>query len=61
MLMPAADIIHELPASADWRNLLDLKTEWKVPIAALLKRAETLGVMSNHPYTNAMKVMSMRV
>ena len=60
LLMPADDIIDELPASADWRNLLDLKTEWKVSIAALLKRAETLGVMSNHAYSNAMKVMSMR-
>lgn len=60
MLMPAEDITVELPATADWRRFLDLKAEWKVSIAALLKRAQTLNKMSDHTYTNAMKVMSMR-
>jgi Zn-dependent peptidase ImmA (M78 family)/transcriptional regulator with XRE-family HTH domain len=60
MLMPAETIAAQLPATADWRRLLDLKAEWKVSIAALLKRAKTLDMMSDHTYTNAMKVMSMR-
>lgn len=60
MLMPAEDIGADLPRTADWRGLLDLKAEWKVSIAALLKRAQTLDKMSNHTYTNAMKIMSMR-
>jgi Zn-dependent peptidase ImmA (M78 family) len=59
-LMPEADIISELPATADWRRLIDLKATWKVSMAALLKRAQTLEVMANHTYTNAMKAMSAR-
>lgn len=59
-LMPRAGIAHHLPATADWRQLAALKSEWRVSIAALLMRARTLGVMSPARYTNAMKVMSAR-
>lgn len=60
MLMPKTDIICHLPPTADWRRLIDLKATWKVSMAALLKRAQTLEVMPNHTYTNAMKAMSAR-
>lgn len=59
-LLPRSGIEHLLPATADWRRLSALKTEWRVSISALLIRARTLGVMSPARYTNAMKVMSAR-
>jgi len=59
-LMPADDIIDLLPTSLVWRNLVDLKAEWGVSIAALLRRARDLGTMSPHTYVNAMKAMSAR-
>jgi Zn-dependent peptidase ImmA (M78 family)/transcriptional regulator with XRE-family HTH domain len=59
-LMPKSDIVSNLPTTADWRRLIDLKATWKVSMAALLKRAQTLDVMADHTYTNAMKAMSAR-
>lgn len=59
-LMPARDIRSELPATADWRRLKELKAEWGVSIAALLRRAKTLEVMSEGVYVSATKVMSAR-
>lgn len=60
ILMPAADISHELPDRADWKRLLDLKQRRNVSVQALLKRAQTLGVMSDHTYLQAMKTLSAR-
>lgn len=59
-LMPARSIRDELPARADWTRLIALKTTWQVSVAALLKRAETLEVMSPATYTQAMKTVSIR-
>lgn len=59
-LMPADAIADQLPQRADWERLLALKRAWQVSIAALLKRAQTLGVMNDHDYTQAMKTMSAR-
>lgn len=59
-LMPASVIRSELPASADWGELMRLKVRWRVSIAALLRRALTLGVMPKSRYVNAMKAMSAR-
>lgn len=59
-LMPASDIVDQLPAEADWSALLRLKARWHVSIAALLKRANTLGVMNDRTYVQAMKIMSTR-
>jgi Zn-dependent peptidase ImmA (M78 family)/transcriptional regulator with XRE-family HTH domain len=60
LLMPARDITDELPARADWHRLLGLKDTWGTSIAALLYRARTLKVMSEHTYVNATKVMAAR-
>ena len=60
-LMPASDIRSELPAVADWRRLKALKAEWGVSIAAVLRRAKTLEVMSEAAYVSATKVMSSRL
>lgn len=59
-LMPASQIRQELPASVDWTALMRLKMRWRVSIAALLRRALTLGRISQHSYVNAMKTMSAR-
>lgn len=59
-LMPAEDIIDDLPRRADWKVLLDLKQHWDVSIQALLKRAQTLDVMSDATYVQAQKMISAR-
>jgi Zn-dependent peptidase ImmA (M78 family) len=59
-LMPASRIVQELPASVDWTELMRLKMRWRVSIAALLRRALTLGRITQHSYVNAMKTISAR-
>jgi Zn-dependent peptidase ImmA (M78 family)/DNA-binding XRE family transcriptional regulator len=59
-LMPASDIEHELPDRLDWPAFLRLKAKWHVSIAALLVRAKTLGVMSEHTYAQGWKALSVR-
>ena len=59
-LMPADDIRSELPSTADWDRLIGLKKKWGTSIAALLRRAQTLGVMNEVTYVQAMKTMSAR-
>ncbi|HEY3713194.1 MAG TPA: XRE family transcriptional regulator [Jatrophihabitantaceae bacterium] len=59
-LMPGGDIRAELPARADWPYLLTLKKRWGVSMSALLRRANTLGVMADSTYTHAMRTMSTR-
>lgn len=59
-LMPEEGIQEELPTRADWAQLVALKRRWGVSIGALLKRAETLGVMTSERYVQALKTMSAR-
>lgn len=59
-LMPANEIRSQLPSKADWNELIRLKAYWHVSIAALLKRAQTLKVMSEQTYVQALKAMSAR-
>jgi Zn-dependent peptidase ImmA (M78 family)/transcriptional regulator with XRE-family HTH domain len=59
-LMPERDIRAELPSRADWQYLLTLKKRWGVSMSALLRRANTLGVMTDSTYTQAMRTMSTR-
>lgn len=59
-LMPAADIVDELPQRADWDVLFELKLKWQVSLAALLMRARRLGRMSETAYVNAVKAASAR-
>ena len=59
-LMPRRDIERHLPERADWPRLMELKRTWGVSIAALLKRSNTLGVMSDTAYVSALKVLSAR-
>ncbi|NKZ02170.1 XRE family transcriptional regulator [Actinomadura latina] len=59
-LMPEQDIASELPATADWERLAQLKTTWGVSMAALLYRARTLGIMQETAYRNAMSTIGSR-
>lgn len=59
-LMPRRMVLDQLPSTAEWRRLFDLKAEWRVSVAALLMRARTLGKMSEARYTSAVKYMSAR-
>ncbi|MBB5774066.1 helix-turn-helix domain-containing protein [Nonomuraea jabiensis] len=59
-LMPAEEIRNELPDRLDWPAFLHLKAKWHVSLAALLVRAKTLGVMSEHTYAQAWKALSVR-
>lgn len=59
-LLPAGEITGQLPATADWEILAELKIAWGVSMAALLRRARTLGVMPEGAYVQALKTMSTR-
>ncbi len=59
-LMPEADITDQLPSTADWTRLAELRATWGVSMAALLYRARTLKIMRESTYRNAMSVMSAR-
>lgn len=59
-LMPADDIKSELPDRLDWPAFLRLKAKWHVSLAALLVRAKTLGVLSEHTYAQGWKALSAR-
>jgi Zn-dependent peptidase ImmA (M78 family)/transcriptional regulator with XRE-family HTH domain len=52
-LAPSIELKDRLPATANWKVLLDLKIEWGVSIQALLFRARALGRMSEHTYRRA--------
>ena len=58
-LMPADSIRTELKEGRlDLPRLLDLKHKWGVSMAALLRRASTLGVVTDWQYRNLMVEMS---
>lgn len=59
-LMPAEDMVAELPGKLDWPTFLRLKQTWGVSIAALLYRARTLGSISEATYRRAITYMSKR-
>lgn len=59
-LMPADEIIHQLPVTVDWPKLFELKRHWQVSLAALLMRARTLGRMTGSTYLTAIKAASAR-
>jgi Zn-dependent peptidase ImmA (M78 family)/transcriptional regulator with XRE-family HTH domain len=59
-LLPAKEVTGQLPATADWDALAELKITWGVSMTALLRRARTLGVMPEGAYVQALKTMSTR-
>jgi Zn-dependent peptidase ImmA (M78 family) len=59
-LLPADQIAEELPTTADWARLAELKVRWGVSMTALLQRAKSLGMLSDSAYVQALKTMSTR-
>jgi len=59
-LMPARGIRDELPATADWDQLLALKRKWGASIASVLYRGRALNTMTEDEYVRATKAMSAR-
>ncbi|MGC5013136.1 helix-turn-helix domain-containing protein [Streptosporangium sp. DT93] len=58
LLMPANEIISQLPHRLNWSQFLTLKEYWGVSMQALLYRARELGTLSDVTYRNAMIRMS---
>jgi Zn-dependent peptidase ImmA (M78 family) len=50
LLMPRRDILPDLQATIDIPRLLNLKESWRVSMWALLRRAHTLGTVSDWQY-----------
>lgn len=59
-LLPAEQIYDQLPTTADWPALFELKRHWQVSLAALLMRARTLERMTEGTYLSAIKTASAR-
>lgn len=59
-LMPEDQIRPLLPSRFDLRELIDLKHQWGVSIAALLYRSRELGVMGDSTYRRAVTYMASR-
>jgi Zn-dependent peptidase ImmA (M78 family)/transcriptional regulator with XRE-family HTH domain len=60
LLLPADQIVEELPTTTDWTRLAELKVRWGVSMTALLRRARALGVLNDSAYVQALKTMSTR-
>jgi Zn-dependent peptidase ImmA (M78 family)/transcriptional regulator with XRE-family HTH domain len=57
-LMPAEQIIDDLPRRVDWEQLHAAKRRWGTSLKALVFRAHTLGVMSEGSYRRANVALS---
>ena len=57
-LAPAKALRQELPRDLDWGCYLELKREWGMSMAALIRRAKDLGIIDDVMYTRAMKQRS---
>ena len=59
-LMPAKDIFPELENAQTLDALRDLKREWRVSLAALVRRRYDLNIIDKSRYTHHMKAVSAR-
>lgn len=59
-LAPADEIVDQLPRTAHWRRFLELKEIWGISIQALLYRARSLELMSEHQYRRAITELNAR-
>lgn len=57
-LGPAKALSRVLPRDLDWGRYFELKHEWGMSMAALVRRAKDLGVIDDTMYTRAMKQRS---
>lgn len=59
-LAPSTELVDQLPKTANWRRLFELKQAWGISMQALLYRARTLGVMSENTYRRAVTELNAR-
>lgn len=52
-LLPRESFLRECPRRLVWAHYLELKKHWKVSLAALVRRARDLGVMTEDTYRRA--------
>lgn len=52
-LLPRKPFVAECPRSIDWTRLRDLKRRWGVSLAAIVRRARDLGILSEATYRRA--------
>ncbi|MEV8376609.1 ImmA/IrrE family metallo-endopeptidase [Kribbella sp. NPDC056861] len=57
-LMPADEIVDELPRRLDWEKLHHLKQRWGVSLKALVYRAHHLGVLTPNAYRRGMQQLN---
>jgi len=57
-LMPADEVIDDLPRRVDWEGLHAAKRRWGTSLKALVYRAHSLGVMPDGPYRRAMRELA---
>lgn len=57
-LMPHESIVAELRPRVDLARLMELKRRWRVSMAALARRAKSLGVLTEWQYRSLMVEMS---
>jgi Zn-dependent peptidase ImmA (M78 family)/transcriptional regulator with XRE-family HTH domain len=60
LLMPAEDILPELPPYINFSELVRVKQRWGVSISALIQRSMALGLFDKNQYRQAMKTMSQK-
>lgn len=59
-LVPTRSITAALPKRVDWRRLAELKLQWGVSMAMLVRRMRDLGVISDAAYRRGMMDLSRR-
>jgi Zn-dependent peptidase ImmA (M78 family) len=52
-LLPRKPFVAECPRSIDWMRLRDLKRRWGVSLAAIVRRARDLGILTEATYRRA--------
>jgi Zn-dependent peptidase ImmA (M78 family)/DNA-binding XRE family transcriptional regulator len=52
-LLPRGTFVHECPKRLVWDHYLELKERWKVSLAALVRRAKDLKLLSDDTYRRA--------
>jgi Zn-dependent peptidase ImmA (M78 family)/transcriptional regulator with XRE-family HTH domain len=59
-LLPREAVLPELPRRVNWAHLFELKRRWGVSVAALLRRAFDLGVISRDAYGRANRYIAFK-
>jgi Zn-dependent peptidase ImmA (M78 family)/DNA-binding XRE family transcriptional regulator len=59
-LLPRGSFVHECPKRLVWAHFLELKERWKVSLAALVRRAKDLKMISDDTYRRAYYQLNVR-